>query len=57
MFSGEATPQIVLLLLTPARDWRFLLLTGHAAASKSQCPRSALSYVLGTLAATTVLGK
>lgn len=41
-------------LEVPPAPWAH---TGHAAASKSQCPRSALSHVLGTLAATTVLWK
>lgn len=59
-FGGNIIPQIVLRLLTPARDWRFLLLpeyTGACAGSRSCCPYSALNQVLGSLVGAAILGK
>lgn len=53
-------PQIVLLVLTPARDWRFLLLPEHTeacAGSWSWGPHSALNHVLCSLAGAAILGK
>lgn len=53
-------PRNVLLLLTSARDWRFLLLPEYTEACtgiRSWCPCSALNYVLGSLADATIFGK
>lgn len=60
IFWGEHMLHIVLLILTSARDWRFLLFpecTGTCAGRRSWCPHSALNHVLGSLAGAAILGK
>lgn len=59
MFWVKHMLHIVLLLLTPARDWRFLLFpecTGACAGSRSRCPCSALNHVFGSFAGAAILG-
>lgn len=59
MFWVKHMLHIVLLLLTPARDWMFLLFPEHMrarAGGRSRCPRSALNHVLGSLAGAAILG-